>query len=114
MPRRHLSVCFHVHVTYLPTLFLRYQNASASFSFNGTGVYLYGAKRGNHGSYSVSIDDRVTPGLNGDGGDQYQTLLYGKSDLPYGLHRVVVTNTAAPLWLDIDFVTITAGDGRSE
>lgn len=29
----------------------------ASFSFNGTAVYIFGAKRGNHGHYIVTIDN---------------------------------------------------------
>lgn len=30
--------------------------AAAKFTFNGTGIYLFGARRDNHGQYGVSID----------------------------------------------------------
>jgi hypothetical protein len=90
------------------------QNANATLIFNGTGVYIYGAKRANHGSYSVSIDGQAVANSNGNGDEEYQQLLYGTSTLSYGLHYVEIINTGAPSFLDLDLVNITVGDGKSE
>jgi hypothetical protein len=106
-----VRACSIFIVAYHP-LMLSMLQASASFSFNGTGVYLYGAQIDNHGTYTVEIDGKVVANNNGYGNEIYQALLYSKLDLPYALHTVVLTNTGAPSWLDLDFVTITTGDGR--
>lgn len=88
--------------------------SNAKFSFNGTGVHLFDAKRANHGLYSITIDGQVVATSSGAGNEQYQQLLFGTSNLPYGLHHVELTNTAAPSYLDLDFVTITTGDGKNK
>jgi hypothetical protein len=51
---------------------------------------------------------------NGAGDEDYQELLYSNADLPYGLHQVVLKNTGAPSFVDLDFVTITTGDGKNK
>lgn len=38
--------------------------ATATFTFNGTAITLYGAKRGNHGTYQVSFFFGYTPALS--------------------------------------------------
>jgi hypothetical protein len=50
---------------------------------------------------------------NGSEDEMYQVLLYGTSNLDYGLHRVILTNVGEGTFLDLDFVTITTGDGQS-
>jgi hypothetical protein len=89
------------------------QNSSANFSFNGTGVYLYGAKRSNHGAYAVSLDGQITSG-NGSSpnAELFEQLLFSAVDLPYGTHELVLTNTAAPQYLDLDSVVVVGGDGN--
>jgi hypothetical protein len=81
-----------------------------TFTFNGTAVYIYGAKRSNHGTYSgkrffrnnKAVLANLTVSL--DGGDPLlqlgrtdprtiQALLYEQQDLdPNREHIVVVTN----------------------
>ena len=81
-----------------------------TFTFNGTAVYIYGAKRFNHGIYSgkhvpsskldlfslsVSLDggDALLQSGRGAASGDFQALLYQKEDLdPAVEHNVVVTN----------------------
>lgn len=44
--------------------------------FNGTGIRVYGAKRDNHGTYSVKLDDGTPQLLAGLGDSAFQALLY--------------------------------------
>jgi hypothetical protein len=77
-------------------------------------VYLYGAKRANHGSYIITVDNQVAVVANSTsvGDDVFKQLLYGTSELTYGLHQVVFAKTADPGFIDLDFVTIETGDGN--
>jgi hypothetical protein len=104
---------FSHHIIFLG-LIRHLQNSTARFSFNGTAVYLYGAKRANHGGYSISIDEQEIPStFNGSSTpEQFQTLLYGNASLSYGEHHVVLTNVEAPRWMDLDYIVITTGDGN--
>lgn len=82
--------------------------ASASFSFNGTGVWIYGAKRGNHGPYKVVLDNVLTrhDGFSVDPG-LFQFPLFSGPSLADGLHTVTITNEQTDRsqpFLDIDFV----------
>lgn len=80
-------------------------NAFASFTFNGTGVEIYGAKRSNHGSYQVKLDNTVYPPSSGSVPDPgiFKEPLFSSSNLTQGLHTVTLTNQEG-LYLDIDFV----------
>ncbi|KAJ7468666.1 hypothetical protein FB451DRAFT_378623 [Mycena latifolia] len=93
------------------------QGSSATFSFNGTQVYVFGAKRDNHGPYAVTLDGSSTT-LNGFSADPVFSTLFVSDVLQQGIHTVTITNeltdTAKP-FLDIDFITWTstvAGDGE--
>lgn len=82
---------------------------SASFSFNGTGVWIYGAKRGNHGPYRVVLDNVVTThdGFQPDSAALFQTPLFSRFNLADGPHTVTITNQmniSNREFLDIDFV----------
>ncbi|KAJ7145792.1 hypothetical protein C8R44DRAFT_689877 [Mycena epipterygia] len=85
------------------------QGSSASYIFNGTQVYVFGAKRENHGPYSVNLDGISTP-FNGFSADAIFGTLFVSDVLKQGLHTVTVTNelndTTKP-FLDIDFITWT-------
>lgn len=81
-------------------------NASASFSFHGTGVQLYGAERANHGLYQVTIDSHVYDPANGktNGTEElFQTALFQTVALTNGLHTVKVVNLGTTQF-DLDFV----------
>lgn len=81
------------------------QNAFVSFTFNGTGVEIYGAKRQNHGLYQVKLDDTVYPSSNGSVPDPgtFQVPLFSSGSLAQGLHTVTLKNQQGH-FLDIDFV----------
>jgi len=67
--------------------------ATASFSFNGTGVWLYGGARSNYGSYSVQIDGKpISQGSAASSSDSVGKLLGGTAGLDMGPHTVVLTN----------------------
>jgi len=85
----------------------RTSGASASFTFNGTGVQIFGAKRGNHGPYSVTIDSSAPTALNGTAADpgEFQASLFSIANLQQGLHKVVIMNGGAS-YLDIDLVRL--------
>ncbi|QRV82733.1 hypothetical protein RhiJN_10748 [Ceratobasidium sp. AG-Ba] len=91
----------------------------AFFQFNGTAVYVFGAKRGNHGNYTVQIDDEIPRQYDGfaptqpDGTDGiYQAPICVRTNLANGLHRVTLTNNGQlnQPYFDIDFVTWTSND----
>ncbi|KIM45457.1 hypothetical protein M413DRAFT_66291 [Hebeloma cylindrosporum] len=90
------------------------ENAAMSFSFYGTGVQLYGAKRLNHGAYQVSIDSSVYPAVNGSVPDPgtFQTALFSTTNLTSGYHTVRMTNLEAR-YLDLDFITWQTSVGQA-
>lgn len=78
-----------------------------SFSFNGTGVIVYGAKRPYYGQYSVTLDDVTYTGeASFSDPAQFQVPLFSKVSLPQGVHIVTLTNTdpSGEKAVDIDFV----------
>jgi hypothetical protein len=80
-------------------------------ALNGTGIYLLGAKRFNHGAYTVTIGQNPAATLSGAASpDVIEQLLYGNGSLPYGQHTVTLPNTGAPGYVDLDYVVITTGD----
>ncbi|KAG6863959.1 hypothetical protein C0991_001569, partial [Blastosporella zonata] len=87
--------------------------ASASFVFNGTGVQIFGAKRGNHGPYSVKVDDTVYTTVNGLVPDPgvFQQSLFGLDGLQQGRHEVTITNQGTT-FLDVDFITWVTNIGN--
>ncbi|KAJ6609889.1 hypothetical protein B0H10DRAFT_2062966 [Mycena sp. CBHHK59/15] len=89
--------------------------ASASFVYNGTGITIFGAKRGNHGFYQVSVDGNVFPPATGKASDpgQFQVPLFSNTNLPQGLHTVTITNQGTT-FLDIDFITWQSSVGPDD
>ncbi|KAF5385944.1 hypothetical protein D9615_002669 [Tricholomella constricta] len=87
--------------------------ASASFTFNGTGVQIFGAKRGNHGSYVVQVDEKMYPAADGSAPDPglYQQNLFTVEGLKQGRHEVRIINQGTTS-LDVDFITWTTGIGK--
>ncbi|GAW00534.1 hypothetical protein LENED_002061 [Lentinula edodes] len=89
---------------------------TASFTFNGTGIELFGSKRGNHGLYQVSIDRTTFPAASGEATDPgiFQASLFSKTDLEQGLHTVVLENQgSAGQFVDLDFITWHGNIGQS-
>ncbi|KAG2132465.1 uncharacterized protein EDB93DRAFT_1176770 [Suillus bovinus] len=79
----------------------------ATFSFNGTAFWIYGAKRTNHGTYTVAVDGANFAGNTGlSNVNLFQQVLFNQSGLTQELHTVSITNTATGnLYVDIDMVT---------
>ncbi|KAJ8503250.1 hypothetical protein ONZ45_g11014 [Pleurotus djamor] len=85
--------------------------ASASFTFNGTAVWIFGAKRINHGPYEVVLDGVIFPAFKGLSiPGEFQTPLFSALDLKPGSHSVSITNKRTQdnqAFLDIDFVSLS-------
>jgi len=82
-------------------------DGTATFTFNGTGFWIYGAKRGNHGTYSIEVDGANYPNNNGSSvNDQFMVSLFNLSGLTQGSHTVSLTNTGTNgQYVDIDLVS---------
>ncbi|KAF9462290.1 hypothetical protein BDZ94DRAFT_1261530 [Collybia nuda] len=80
--------------------------ALVSFTFNGTGVEIFGATRPNHGMYQVRLDGELqSPIDNGSTTKEiFQVSLYSVGGLTQGLHTVSLINLEEK-FLDIDFIT---------
>ncbi|KAI0091119.1 hypothetical protein BDY19DRAFT_933898 [Irpex rosettiformis] len=91
--------------------------ATATLTFNGSAIYLYGAFRPNHDTYWVTLDGNVTVG-NGNPNSTmnlFQHLMYSATNLPDGEHHLVLQNkysTAGASWVDVDYMLVTSGDGN--
>ncbi|KAL1740500.1 hypothetical protein HDZ31DRAFT_67877 [Schizophyllum fasciatum] len=88
--------------------------SKASFSFNGTDIYVYGAKRGNHGQYTVALDgsSNTFDGYSKD--DQFQVTLFTAGSLDATkMHTVTITCEEAK-YLDIDYITWTTNIGKDK
>ncbi|KAF7342203.1 hypothetical protein MVEN_01808200 [Mycena venus] len=82
------------------------KGSSASFTFTGNQVWIYGAKRGNHGPYSVTID-KTTSQFDGFSAKDDFTDLFDSGSLTQGQHTVVITNQqkdSKKPFLDIDYI----------
>ncbi|GJJ05910.1 hypothetical protein Clacol_000097 [Clathrus columnatus] len=82
--------------------------STATLSFVGTSITIFGAKRPNHGSYSVALDDGPEFVGNGNGDNIFQFPLWNAQNLSNTQHSVVMTNlpTHRGKFLDIDFISI--------
>ena len=65
-------------------------NASGSLTFKGTGVWVYGAKRDNHGMFEMDLDGQVTTS-DGYGANKAQELLFGQGGLDPAVEHTVVS-----------------------
>ncbi|OJA07835.1 hypothetical protein AZE42_06353 [Rhizopogon vesiculosus] len=80
---------------------------TATFSFNGTGFWIYGAKRTNHGTFTVTVDSQSFSNINGESNvNLFQQVLFNQSGLTQGLHTVSLMNTGSgnTNYVDIDMV----------
>ncbi|KAL1755135.1 hypothetical protein FB107DRAFT_214231 [Schizophyllum commune] len=84
-----------------------YKNASASVTFNGTGIAIYGAKGPDYGPYTIYVDNVLVGVGNGKAhSTQTKALLGTVSDLDQGEHTVELINNSDAL-LDIDWVVLS-------
>jgi hypothetical protein len=89
---------------------LSFQGANASFSFHGTGVYLYGNNTLNSTGrvYAVAINNSYDYPLP----KSIDNLLFSKKDLPYGEHQITLTNMDSQNLLVFNNALIFTGDGN--
>ncbi|KDN35018.1 hypothetical protein RSAG8_11961, partial [Rhizoctonia solani AG-8 WAC10335] len=96
----------------------------ATLQFRGIAVYIFGAKRGNHGYYSVSVDGDALQQFDGyaptqpDGTDGvYQVPLFARDGMEDTTHTVVLTNIVtvrARPFVDIDYITWTRSTSQAD
>ncbi|KAI0783846.1 hypothetical protein BC629DRAFT_529054 [Irpex lacteus] len=93
-------------------------DATATVTFNGSAVYLYGAFRGNHDVYRVTLDgDNTFRNGRSNGSDEFQQVMFSATGLSRDQHELVLKNnytTTIPSYVDVDYVVITSGDGNSQ
>jgi hypothetical protein len=79
--------------------------ASVTFTFNGTAVQIFGAKRPNHGLYQVTVDGTQSPAVSGSSdSNSFQTPIFTANSLPPGQHTVTLANSEDK-FVDIDYVS---------
>ena len=107
-PRRLLDALTHsFHSYYLGTFATNnVTDGSATFNFNGTAIWIYGANRPNHGTYSVQVDSATFSNLNGAANNLFQQSIFNMSTLSQGMHSLKLTNTGSEgQYVDIDMVS---------
>lgn len=82
--------------------------ASATLTFNGTGIWIYGAKRENHGPYNTTLDGKTYTDDGYYKGQLFQQTLFSAVELDGTKpHTVSITNSLTDTerpYLDIDSV----------
>ncbi|EGN97345.1 hypothetical protein SERLA73DRAFT_184018, partial [Serpula lacrymans var. lacrymans S7.3] len=83
--------------------------ASVSFSFTGTGIWLFGGYRSRLGPYEVNLDGKrhEFPGYQYGTEQLADAMLFGQRNLSSGSHYIEMTNTSNDTQrdvLDIDYV----------
>ncbi|KAL4068208.1 hypothetical protein J3A83DRAFT_4401894 [Scleroderma citrinum] len=83
-----------------------------TFTFNGTGFWIYGAQRNNHGTFTVQVDGAIYANNNGySANNQFMVSIFNTSELTQELHTVSLTNTGTSgQYVDID---LYSGSGWS-
>ncbi|QRV95867.1 Transmembrane alpha-helix domain [Ceratobasidium sp. AG-Ba] len=84
--------------------------ASATFQFDGIAVYIYAAKRFQHGAYSIQLDGKqVYNGTFQSNASVYKQLMYGVSGLNPGIHTLTCTNNdpSNKTYMEVDYITWT-------
>nr|ODN90996.1 hypothetical protein L204_05837 [Cryptococcus depauperatus CBS 7855] len=88
-------------------------NSWMRLCWTGTDITIYGAKRNNHGLYSVALDSGDVQMYNGySDPEQFQVILYTSQGLKQGNHQIVLTNRNdmyaidGHIYLDIDYASL--------
>ncbi|KIJ39859.1 hypothetical protein M422DRAFT_32465 [Sphaerobolus stellatus SS14] len=89
------------------------KNANATLSFYGNGISVYGTRGTGYGSFSVLLDGQnqsASTSSSGNDSQQFQQLLFSKSDFVVSAHTVTIINDGNGD-LDLDYVVFAAGNG---
>ncbi|KAF9244860.1 hypothetical protein BU15DRAFT_85715 [Melanogaster broomeanus] len=74
-------------------------DGKATFSFNGTAVWIYGAKRSNHGTYTIELDNASYANNNGDSTNAlFQQSLFNMMNL------INTATSSTNMYVDIDLI----------
>ncbi|KAI0305731.1 hypothetical protein B0F90DRAFT_1700534 [Multifurca ochricompacta] len=79
-----------------------------------TGIWFFGAKRPDYGTYTISIDGQSTPGNAQFQTAAFQQLLGGQSGLVDGPHAAVFTNTGLNSAIDLDSIVFETRIGSAD
>ncbi|WVQ80484.1 hypothetical protein IAT38_002589 [Cryptococcus sp. DSM 104549] len=104
---RYANSTFHASVT---------TNDTATLSWEGGAIWIYGAKRSNHGWFSISLDSADPLYYSGfSATETFQVLLYASGELDVGQHKVVLRNEKGHAqsstdlkYVDVDFIVVQA------
>ncbi|OCF45409.1 hypothetical protein I317_00654 [Kwoniella heveanensis CBS 569] len=96
---------------------------SATFEWDGGCIWLFGAKRPNHGNFSTSLDgaDKVISTTESENKvDLFEQVVYTSGEIQRGSHKLVVINEVgyegldeSYAWLDIDYIIYEGDDQAS-
>ncbi|KAF9568211.1 hypothetical protein CPC08DRAFT_702635 [Agrocybe pediades] len=85
---------------------------SLQLEFFGTAVGVFGAHRGNHGTYQGLLDGIPATTSNGSGTDAFMQSLYNGFATP-GVHNLTFTNQESNI-LDVDYITFETSVGQDD
>ena len=87
---------------------------TATFKFNGTGVWFYGAHRPGYGSYTLSVDGSTVFNCSAASSNPvFDQVLGGSANLSSGEHTAVFTNIGGG-GIDLDSLIFETQVGASE
>ncbi|KDR74999.1 hypothetical protein GALMADRAFT_1332029 [Galerina marginata CBS 339.88] len=89
------------------------KGATMAFSFYGTSVTIFGARRDNHGGYQVQIDSNPSSPFSGQSNTAEFNQVMFTSSVPLGVHNVTVTN-GDNKFFDIDYLTFQTNVGKDD
>ncbi|KAJ4483177.1 hypothetical protein J3R30DRAFT_3697952 [Lentinula aciculospora] len=88
------------------------QGATATITFTGTAITIFGGHRQNYGRYQISMDGQtVVASESSAGQDAFQQILGTASGMSNGKHTVVITSSSTSP-IDIDYVDIQTQTGK--
>ncbi|KAF9793501.1 hypothetical protein BJ322DRAFT_1035047 [Thelephora terrestris] len=93
--------------------------ASATLSFNGTTVWIYGAKRPNHGPFNTTLDGTPYYDTGYSATNLFQRVLFPGQSLSDGTHTVTIIDSPAQStapYLDVDYIVyqVQVPDGYNQ
>ncbi|KAI5991037.1 hypothetical protein EDC04DRAFT_2872973 [Pisolithus marmoratus] len=114
--------CQYYHGTFTTN---KVTNGQVTFTFNGTGIWWYGSRADDHGTFMVQIDQNTYGPYTGYSTvRQYMVTLFNITGLNQATHKVTLTNTGSgtTIWIvwqsnvgndDDQLVTATIDDPDS-
>ncbi|KAH8826997.1 hypothetical protein DL96DRAFT_1226613 [Flagelloscypha sp. PMI_526] len=102
------------------TMYTNENGASFELDFEGTAIYLFGDKKNDHRTYTVTLDGTATTlnGISGCGGEfgltcekQVPSIKFFAASLGSGNHNLKLVNNADNAsFFDLDYIVISSSD----